>query len=87
MKEQIYNPPEDEFTPGKPTKWTLHHSRLNLTINANDIFDIHSCCVYGDVKEFGTIDLPAVCLRITDEEYLEGMRKQGFTLTINKGVK
>lgn len=84
-KELILNPPLDEWSPGDLTKWTLHHSRLNITINANDIYDINCTLIWGGESEMGTIDLPSIIgNNYSDDEYLELMKKQGFTVTINK---
>jgi len=65
------------------SKWTLHHSRLNVTIHANDTLDIHCTCIWGDDRELGTINFPKA-LEDDEDKYLEAMRKQGFTITINK---
>lgn len=82
-KELILNPPLDEWSPGDITKWTLHHSRLNITINANDIYDIHCTLIWGGDTEMGTIKFPNMGNNYSDNEYLELMKKQGFTITLN----
>jgi len=59
-----------------------YHSRLNRTLEADDIFDIASTLViWGDPKEWGTICQPSI--HQSEVEYLKDMEKEGFTININ----
>lgn len=64
------------------SKWTLHNDKLDVTIHANNIFDISSCAMYsGEVEK---VRFPCTRCPVSDAEYLELMSKQGFVLTLNK---
>ena len=62
------------------SKWTLYKDKLNLTIHANNIFEIASCAVY--IGEAEKVNFPCTQCN-SEDEYLEAMEKQGFTITIN----
>lgn len=62
------------------TRWTLTNKKLNAVINANDIFDISCCCVYGQLK---SINFPSTLESKSENEYLKLMEKEGFTISCN----
>jgi len=72
----------DIITINPQTKWTLLHDELGVIINANDIFDIEACCIEHSLR---TIKFPSTMNRLSDDEYLELMKIQGFKIRINKG--